>query len=106
MRMLNRAVLAAVIVVLGLTACGDGADDGEGGQSPTTITSVVVTTAGKSCSSLSVEALKLNTDYARDVRGIAGADEAEYNRRAQALLDEARALGCPVPPGVEDFLVP
>ncbi len=100
--------LLATMVVLAFSACGgDGDDGGSGGaDAPATTTSVVATTAARSCSTLSIEAVKLNADYARDVRGIAGADEAAYDRRAQAIIDEAQALGCPVPPGVEEFLSP
>jgi len=80
----------------------------ESTSTPATPTAPVTTTARaeatRGCLAVLADGLKLARDYSREVRGIAGADEAAYRVRAQALLDEARRLGCKVPPGVEDFL--
>jgi len=75
---------------------------------PTTTAAPATTTARaeatRGCLAVLADGLKLLRDYSQEVRGIAGADEAAYKARAQALLDEARRLGCKIPPGVEDFL--
>ncbi len=71
---------------------------------PQATTTVPVASAGRSYTAILAAGLKLARDYSNEVRGIAGADEAKYRAQAQALLDEARVRGCPVPPGVEDFL--
>ncbi len=60
--------------------------------------------ATRGCLAVLADGLKLVRDYSRDVRSFAGADEAAYRARAQALIDEGRRLGCRIPPGVEDFL--
>jgi len=75
---------------------------------PTTVATPVTTAApaqaGRGCLAILADGVKLARDYSNEVRGIAGADEAAYRARAQALVDEARRLGCKIPPGVEDFL--
>jgi len=75
---------------------------------PTTTAAPATTTARagatRGCLAVLADGLKLVRDYSRDVRSFAGADEAAYRARAQALVDEARRLGCRIPPGVEDFL--
>ncbi len=76
---------------------------------PTTTAAAATTTtaraeATRGCLAVLADGLKLLRDYSQEVRGIAGADEAAYRARAQALVDEARRLGCRIPPGVEDFL--
>jgi hypothetical protein len=80
-------IAAAFFLPVSLVACGSGHGDQAGG-----------------CSGLVGDAIELQLDYSRDVRGIAGADEAAYRVRAESLVTEARRLDCPVPPGVRDFL--
>jgi len=77
-------------------------------SAPATTTAPATTAAPaqatRGCVAVLADGLKLSRDYIQDVRSFAGADEAAYKARAQALVDEARRLGCQVPPGVEDFL--
>lgn len=109
-----RATLLALTLALAMTACGGSADD-EQGPGDTSVTSTSVrattlttsapaTTAGRTCAAILADGVKLANDYRNESRGIAGADEAKYRARAQALVNEARRLGCPVPPAVDDFL--
>lgn len=110
------AVLALALV---LAACGQvtGNDQLPGDTSDTsssvptttattaaaTTTTARPTTTAAPCLSISGEALKLLRDYNRDVRGIAGADEARYRADARALADKARRLGCPVPSAIANW---
>ena len=123
MRSAIRATLVVVTMALVLAACGQVTDEGQlpGDSSPTSTSAPVTTastlaaprnvattvqpttTAGPPCVSITVESLALQRDYARDVRGIAGADEAAYKARARALAEKARRLGCPVPPGIANW---
>jgi len=80
----------------------------ESTSAPVTPTTPATTAARaeptRGCLAILADGIKLARDYRNEVRGIAGADEAAYRARAQALVDEARRLGCQIPPGVEDFL--
>lgn len=112
-------MIAVLIVGLVLAACGQvtGDDQLPGGTLDTSssipattattaaapTTTVRPTTTAAPCLSISVEALKLIRDYNRDVRGIAGADEARYRADARALADKARRLGCPVPSAIANW---
>ncbi|MDP9020332.1 MAG: hypothetical protein M3N25_05965 [Actinomycetota bacterium] len=109
------AILAAAMLMVVLSACG-GVDDEDSEskappETPSTTTSApqeqpsntVTTTAGTSCLELAAEARQLAQDARGTMRGIAGPspeDEAELQARGEALLAEARRLGCPVPPGL------
>ena len=109
-----RVALVVLTLALATTACGSGGDDEEAPgdtsvtstsvQPTTPITTAPATTAGRSCAAILADGVKLAQDYRNESRGIAGADEAKYRARAQALVNEARRLGCPVPPAVDDFL--
>ena len=124
MRARMRGGLLALGLALAAAGCGDSGDDGlqlpsRPADTPTTITAAPpdlpappapVTTAparatgGRSCADILSDGIDLARSYSRDVRGIAGADEAQYRADAQALVDEARGLGCPIPGAVEEFL--
>ena len=56
------------------------------------------------CFKFPTEVLKLQNDYRIEARGVAMPDIARYRARAQALVDEARSLGCPEPVGLSSFL--
>ena len=110
----TRATLVALTLALAMTACGSSADDervpGDTSVTPTSVrattltTSAPATTAGRTCAAILADGVKLANDYRNESRGIAGADEAKYRARAQALGNEARRLGCPVPAAVDDLL--
>jgi len=109
--------MLVVTMAVVVTACGHVATKEEAPPGTTATTAGSVTTvipvttaaaptptAGPTCLSIVVAGLKLNRDYARDVRSFAGADEASYKARARALADDARRLGCPVPASIQSFL--
>lgn len=110
------ATLAAAMLMVVMSACGgvDG-EDSESKAPPETSSTTssappqeqpsntVTTTAGTSCLELAAKARQLAQDARGTMRGIAGPspeDEAELQARGEALLAEARRLGCPVPPGL------
>ena len=70
---------------------------------PQNLTSDTTGYSDNPCFKFPTEVLKLQNDYFMDVKGIAGADEAAYRRKAQAIVDEARSLGCPDPTGLNMF---
>lgn len=97
-----------MVLVLVLGSCSQSREEPE---APTTVLTEPVPpspdTTGYSdnpCFKFPVEVLKLHNDYREDVRTFAGADEAAYKRRARALVDEARSVGCPMPTGLSTFL--
>lgn len=57
------------------------------------------------CFKFPVEVLRLQNDFRIASRGVAGPpDIGPYRERAQAILAEARSLGCPDPVGLNSFL--
>lgn len=98
-------MLALAAVPLAV-ACGGGDESPAPTTSSTTVEEAPTTThpTENPCFKFPLEVLRLQNDYRRDSRGIAGADEAAYRTRAQALLDESRRLGCPQPTGLSSFL--
>lgn len=113
-RALRAALLALGTVV---AACGGASDfeESPGGPAATTTTITVVastvttaapvTKAGRTCSSILSDGLTLARNFRNESRGVAGPpDEARFRASAQALVDEARRLGCPVPDAVKQFL--
>ena len=115
-----RAALVALTLALAVVACGG--DSNEEKPLPTTpsdtsltsvpdagappaTTAVPVTQAGRSCSAILSDGVKLAESFRNESRGVAGPpDESAFRARAQVLLDEARSRGCPVPAAVEQFL--
>jgi len=71
---------------------------------PATSAAPSTATGAGTCLSTNVAGLKLNADHGRDLRSFAGADESQYRARAQALADQARQIGCPVPASIQGFL--
>jgi hypothetical protein len=94
---------------MGAVACGS---DPAEPEAPTTvltepepITTDTTGYADNPCFKFPVEVLRLQNDYRLEQRGVAGPpDIARYRARAQALVDEAQALGCPRPVGLNQFL--
>ena len=91
--------------VLALGGCGDGGTSSvPSTTAPTTTVAEPSTTTSDPCFKFPVLVLRLQNDYRQEQRGIAGADPAKYRARAQALVNEARSLGCPTPVGLNSFL--
>jgi hypothetical protein len=107
---------AALVLVMNAAACGGASDfeDSPGGPATTTTTTVLatpattagpVTTAGRTCSSILNDGLTLARNFQMESRGVAGPpDDARFRASAQALVDEAKRLGCPIPEAVKQFL--
>ena len=97
-----------LLLTLVLGACGGESPKTEPATTvltePQNLTSDTTGYSDSPCFKFPTQVLKLQNDYFTEVRGIAGADEAEYRRKAQAILDEARNLGCPDPKGLNMFL--
>lgn len=114
----------ALVLVMGAAACGGASDfeDPPGGPAttattagPATTTTTVlattastagpVTTAGRTCLSILNDGLTLARNFQNESRGVAGPpDEARFRASAQALVNEAKGLGCPIPAAVKQFL--
>jgi len=103
---LRPAALAIFAVGLAAAACGEGG----GSSDPTTIPPApsteapATTNTSDPCFKFPVLVLRLQNDFREASRGIIAPDRAEYRARAQALVDEARSLGCPMPVGLTSFL--
>lgn len=106
---------AALALVMGAAACGGTSDfeDQPGGPATTTTTALAttvatagpVTTAGRTCAAILNDGLTLARNFRNESRGVAGPpDEAKFRASAQALVDEAKRLGCPIPEAVKQFL--
>ncbi len=115
---------AALVLVMNAAACGGATDFEEPPTSPATTattagpattTTVVLattattagpaTTAGRTCLSILNDGVTLARNFRNEQRGVAGPpDEARFRARAQALVDEAKRLGCPIPEVVKQFL--
>ena len=106
---------AALVLVMGAAACGGASDFEEPPGGPATTSTTVlatpattagpVTTAGRTCSSILNDGLTLARNFRNESRGVAGPpDEARFRASAQALVDEAKRLGCPIPDAVKQFL--
>jgi hypothetical protein len=103
----RRIVVTLLLLAAASGACGNGSPTSE----PTTVvTEPVPETPGTTsyiaspCFKFPTEVLKLQNDFRIESRGVALPDAAKYRARAQALLDEARRLGCPDPVGLSSFL--
>lgn len=118
----GRLALAVVALAIVLAACG-GSDAAPGGSSTTSppvttaeggpapapedTTPTTVAPRSETCLSLASKAVELLADTRRTMRGIVGPsaeDEERLRAEGQAILDEARALECPIPASVEQFL--
>ncbi|MCA1691482.1 MAG: hypothetical protein ABR540_00625 [Acidimicrobiales bacterium] len=99
--------LVSVVWLLVAVACGSGDEEPETTTTvPTSIVEEAPTTTSylqNPCFGIPTEVLRLQNDYRDAVRTFAGADEAEFRARAQALVDRAAQNGCP-PPSVNSFL--
>lgn len=105
----RRVVPVLLLLTLAFGACGGSeSSDPEPATTvmtePQNLTPSTTSYLQNPCFGFPTRVLRLQNDYRMDVRGIAGADEAAYRRRAQAILDEARSLGCPDPRGLNMFL--
>lgn len=92
-------------MVLALMAAGCGDDTAS--ETTTTVPPTVATTTTSTtdpCFKFPVLVLRLQNDFREAQRGVRGAHPSEYRGRAQALVDEARSLGCPTPVGLTSFL--
>ncbi|MGI9023106.1 MAG: hypothetical protein ACR2HV_07740 [Acidimicrobiales bacterium] len=116
----TRATLVALMLVLAVAACGSESNEEkplpttpsdtsvtsvpDTGPAPAT-TAAPVAESGRSCAAILNDGVQLANSFRMESRGVAGPpDEAAFRARAQELLDEARARGCPVPAVVEQFL--
>ncbi len=99
-------ILLLVAIVAG--ACGGDSPDPEPATTvltePAPLTSDTTGYSDNPCFKFPTQVLRLQNDYFQALRGVRGADPAEYRDRAQAILDEARSNGCPDPKGLNMFL--
>jgi len=98
---------SASVLVMGAAACGGASDfkDPPGGPATTATTAGPVTTAGRTCLSILNDGTTLARNFRNESRGVAGPpDEARFRASAQALVDEAKRLNCPIPDAVKQFL--
>jgi len=97
---------------LALVACGGGGSSTESGPTTTPSTAAIPTTTPTTsytqnpCFKFPVEVLRLQNDWRLEQRGIREPDKEPYRRRAQALVDEARQLGCAPLVGLSSLLRP
>ena len=105
-----RHSLALACLVILMTACGNG--DSSTGTVPWIPATSIATTTSTTfytqhpCFKFPVAVLSLQNDWRLAQRGVVIPDKEPYRRRAQALVDEAQALGCPPLVGLSSFLRP
>ena len=105
----RRALPLLLLGLIVLGACGrDAPSEPEPATTvltePQNLTSDTTGYSDNPCFKFPTEVLKLQNDYFLEQRGVAGADPVKYRTEAQAILDEARAKGCPDPKGLNMFL--